>query len=288
MISTPWGKYSLNYTNILGISLIHVLSIGAFFCFSWANLTVCLVGIFLITPLGINVGYHRLLAHRSFESPNWLRHCLGFIGAMTGAGSPLFWVSMHRIHHRYSDTNSDPHNSRRGFLFSHIIHLLIESEHELDGDYLKKYVPDLLADPFLVKLNKYWIVLALGTIPLLYLAGGLGFVFWGAFLRVAITWHFMWFVNSASHMWGYRNYNTKDTAVNCWWVGLLAAGEGWHNNHHAYPSSAAHGHKWWELDQSYGIIRLFELLGWAKNVKRPPAWTKGPGCSLNQHDAEPG
>lgn len=106
--------------------------------------------------------------------------------------------------------------------------------------------------------------------------GGGPWLLWGGFFRVAATWNIMWFVNSASHMWGYRNYQTNDRTVNCWWVGLLAAGEGWHNNHHALPSSAAHGHRWWEIDQAYLLIRCFELLGLARDVKRPARAKTGP------------
>lgn len=109
----------------------------------------------------------------------------------------------------------------------------------------------------------------MATLPLLYLAGGIGWVLWGGFVRLVLTWHIMWFVNSATHKWGYRNYETDGTSTNCWWVGLLAAGEGWHNNHHAQPSCAAHGHRWWEFDQSFWIIRALEFVGLATDVKRP-------------------
>lgn len=262
-------KPGWNYTNIFWITTIHILAVGSIFFFSWTNVIALAIGIFVLAPLGINVGYHRLLCHRGFVAPRWLRNTLATIGASIGAGPPLHWVAMHRVHHRYSDTDLDPHNSRRGFWYSHILHLFVLDEHEADGSHLEKYAPDMMSEPYMVWLNKNWLFLALATLPALYLIGGIGLVFWGAFLRIVCTWHLMWFVNSASHMWGYRNYETKDRTVNCWWVGLLAAGEGWHNNHHANPSCAAHGHKWWEFDQSFWIIRAFEAVGWAKEVKRP-------------------
>jgi len=126
-----------------------------------------------------------------------------------------------------------------------------------------------MKDPYLFFLNRRGIWLAVAVLPLLYWAGGLPWLLWGAFMRTAVTWHIMWFVNSATHKWGYRNYETNDQATNCWWVGLLAAGEGWHNNHHAQPACAAHGHRWWEFDPSFLFIRALETMGLAWDVKRP-------------------
>ncbi|RYY72074.1 MAG: acyl-CoA desaturase [Chitinophagaceae bacterium] len=254
------------------MTLVHVVAFGALFLFSWENLAIALFGLFVLAPLGINVGYHRLLTHRAFVAPRWVMRSLATLGAVIGAGPPLHWVAMHRVHHRYSDTELDPHNATRGFWYSHMFHLFFQDPHEAgEADYIRKYAPDLNADPYLRWLNKSWLVLALLTLPALYLVGGLGFMLWGGFVRIVLTWHVMWFVNSASHRWGYRNYETKDLTVNCWWVGILAAGEGWHNNHHANPSCAAHGHRWWEFDLSYMIIRGMEVFGLARNVKRPPS-----------------
>ncbi len=264
------SKPGLNHVNIFWITSIHIVALASIFYFSWTNLIVCLVGVFLLAPLGINVGYHRLLCHRAFVADTWLRNSLAVLGVLLGAGPPMHWVAMHRMHHRYSDTDKDPHNSNLGFWYSHILHLFRKDEQEASGNYLERYAPDLAADPFMVKLNRYWIWLAFATLPALYFVGGLGLVLWGGFLRLMFTWHIMWFVNSASHMWGYRNYPTRDKTVNCWWVGILAAGEGWHNNHHAIPNCAAHGHKWWEFDISFQFIRLFEFFGWVRDVKRPP------------------
>ncbi|HEY8278587.1 MAG TPA: fatty acid desaturase [Bdellovibrionota bacterium] len=258
-----------NYSNIFWISLVHLLALGAFFFPAWENTVILFIGIFVLAPLGINVGYHRLLTHKGFTAPNWLRYSLATIGSLVGGGPPIHWAAMHRAHHRYSDTAKDPHDSRRGFWYSHVFHLFLMEDLEANKDYTAIYTPDLIKEPYLVFLEKYGIALATAMLPLLYLAGGWAWVFWGGFLRTACIWHIMWLVNSASHMWGYRNYETKDNTVNCWWVGLLAAGEGWHNNHHAQPSVAKHGHRWWELDLSYMIIRSFELAGIISEVKRP-------------------
>ncbi len=261
----------LNYKNIFWISLVHVLALGAFFYPGWENAALLAVFVFVIAPLGVNVGYHRLLTHRGFTTPSWLRYTLATIGTLIGAGPPIHWAAMHRLHHRYSDTDADPHNASRGFWYSHILHLFVLDEAEKDVNYVEIYAPDLVKEPYLVFLNKHGLWLAVAFLPLLYLAGGWAWVFWGGFLRTACLWHIMWFVNSASHMWGYRNYETNDLTVNCWWVGLLAGGEGWHNNHHAYPSVARHGHRWWEFDISFLMIRAFALLGLVRDIKLPAA-----------------
>ncbi len=258
-----------NYTNIFWILAVHLLALAAIPYFTWSALAVMLCGVFLIAPLGINVGYHRLLTHKSFTTRPLVRNVLVTLGSLVGAGPPIYWAAMHRVHHRHSDTDQDPHNARKGFWYSHVLHLFLADEQTTDQDCLTTYAPDLMKDPYLVFLNRYGIWLAVAMLPLLYLAGGLSWLLWGGFVRTALTWHIMWFVNSASHKWGYRNYDTNDTTVNCWWVGLLGAGEGWHNNHHAYPSCAAHGHRWWEFDQSFLIIRAMESLGLASDVKLP-------------------
>jgi len=264
-------KPGLNYPNIFWISMVHIVALFAIPYFSWANLTVALVGLFLLAPLGINIGYHRLLTHRGFQTSNFFRNFLVTIAAATGGGPPIHWAAMHRVHHRYSDTEKDPHNSTKGFWYSHILHLFVMDDHEDGGNHLEKYAPDLMSDPYLNWLNRNWLWLALSVLPILYLIGGVGLLLWGSFVRIVLMWHAMWFVNSASHMWGYRNYETRDRTVNCWWVGILAAGEGWHNNHHANPACAGHGHKWWEFDLSYLMIRGFEALGLVWDVKHPPS-----------------
>ena len=253
-----------NTTNLFWLSAVHLLAFSALFFFSWSALAVALAGVFVLGPIGINVGYHRLLTHKSFNSSLFLRDALVTVGTLIGAGPPIHWAAMHRVHHRFSDTAQDPHDSTRGFWYSHVLHLF-----EVDGHEDSTYAPDLMKDRYLVFLNRYGIWLALAILPLLYWAGGVSWLLWGGFVRTTLTWHIMWFVNSASHMWGYRNYDTKDLTRNCWWVGLLAAGEGWHNNHHAQPSCAAHGHRWWEFDQSFLIIRVLEVLGLATDVTRP-------------------
>lgn len=268
MIATQSTR-ALNRPNLFWIISIHLLALAAIPFFSWTNLACAAFGVFVLAPIGINVGYHRMLSHRAFNAIPWVRYALVTLGALIGAGPPLHWAAMHRVHHRHSDSHLDPHDSTRGFWYSHILHLFVIDEHEEGQNHLATYAPDLMKEPYLVWLNKHWLWLAFAVLPLLYLIGGIGLVLWAGFVRIVCTWHIMWFVNSAAHMWGYRSYDTQDRARNNWWVALLAAGEGWHNNHHAHPASAAHGHRWWELDQSYWFIAMLERLGLAYDVKRP-------------------
>ena len=258
----------LQLTNIFFLALAHALALSLFH-FSPKALGLCLGGVFILAPLGINLGFHRLLTHRSLKTPKWLEYILVTLGAVIGGGPPLHWVAEHRLHHRFSDSQSDPHDATEGFWHSHIAHLFYHKAFEDQQDQWTEYIPDLITDRYYRFLNKAWIPLALLVLVPLYWWGGVSYVLWAGFVRFILTMHIMWLVNSASHLWGYRNYETRDAATNCWWVGIFAAGEGWHNNHHAYPTSAAHGHHWWEFDLTYGIICLLERLGLATEVKRP-------------------
>ena len=264
----------LHYPNIFWIAFAHLMVIAAIPFFTWKAFGVCLFGIFVLAPLGVNLGFHRLLTHRSLKVPKWMEYTFATFGAMIGGGPPLHWVAEHRLHHRYSDLPDDPHNSRQGFWHAHITHLFYHKDFEDIEEQWMKYVPEMRNDKYFLFLNKYWIFLSVLTLVGLYFWGGIPFVMWGGFVRVVIMLHITWFVNSASHMWGYRRYKTRDNSVNNWWVGILAAGEGWHNNHHAYPNSAAHGHKWYEFDVTYLWISLFEKLGLATDVKRPAHFSK--------------
>ncbi len=259
--------FVIHRSNVFWILTVHVLALAAIPFFTWSLFWVAMVGVFIVAPLGINMGYHRLLTHQAFRSPNWLTYTLVTIGAALGGGAPIYWAAAHRAHHHFSDQEGDPHNSRRGFWYSHVLHLFNFTSEESTGSEVKKYASDLTKDTYLVWLNKNWLWFAVATIPLAYALGGVGLVLCGVFFRLALMWNIMWFVNSASHKWGYQTYKTNDETRNCWWVGLLAAGEGWHNNHHAFPRCAAHGRKWWEMDTTYMMIRGLEKMGIISHVK---------------------
>lgn len=263
-------KLRKNWGNIIGISVIHILALAAIPFFNWKAFTVCLILFFVISPIGITLTYHRLLSHRAFKVPLWLEYVLATIGAFSGQGPLLIWVAEHRVHHRFSDSANDPHSARHGgFWWSHVIHLFYHKEIEDNRSLWSRYIPDLVEHKYYHILSKYNFLIALSIAMPLYYLGGLPFVMWGLFMRVALMLHVTWFVNSATHKWGYRNFETRDDSSNVWWVALLAAGEGWHNNHHAQSNCAAHGRMWWEFDLTWQMIKALEFVGLATNVKYP-------------------
>ncbi|MGH9784310.1 MAG: acyl-CoA desaturase [Terriglobia bacterium] len=249
---------------------IHLAALAAFWHSTWAAVGVCLLLHWLCGGLGICVGYHRLLTHRSFRCPKPLEYAFATLGALSLQGAPIEWVSHHRQHHQFPDQHGDPHSARRSFWWSHMVWIIWDhSDPSLQDDVEKRYVPDLLRVPFYRFLNWGYVPITLLLAGLLYWLGGWPFVIWGIFVRVVLTYHCTFLVNSASHTFGYRTFPTDDLSTNCWWVSLLAYGEGWHNNHHAFPTSARHGFKPSEVDPSFWFIRLMEKAGIARDVRLP-------------------
>jgi stearoyl-CoA desaturase (delta-9 desaturase) len=266
----PQAKLKPHWGNIAGIALVHIMSIVAFFYFSWSALVLAFVMYAIISPIGITLTYHRLLSHRAFKVPRWLEYTLATFGALSGQGPVLIWCAEHRLHHRHSDTENDPHSARHGgFWWSHMNHLFFHKEFEDNEQKWSKLVPDLYSQKYYHFLSKYNSLIALSVAPVLYYFGGWQFILWGMFVRITFMLHITWFVNSATHRWGYRNFNTKDDSGNVWWVAIFAAGEGWHNNHHAEAHCAAHGRMWWEFDLTWQMIKFLKFVGLATNVKMP-------------------
>ena len=260
-------KLSFDWPTFIYIASIHLVALLAFFpqFFSWSAVGVALIMHWVTGGLGVTLGFHRLLTHRSLEVPKWLEYFFVFCGILSAQGSVIDWVGLHRIHHKYSDNNPDPHDSNQGFWWSHIGWML----HEIPADKeISKYTQDINSDPVYQFFSNYFILIQVAFGLFLYALGGWPFVIWGVFVRLVVVFHCTWFVNSATHKFGYRTFNSKDQSRNCWWVALLTYGEGWHNNHHAYQYSARHGMQWWELDITWMTIRFLEILGLAKNVKR--------------------
>jgi len=248
-----------------GIAIVHAGALFAPFTFTWSAFWVFFVLQFLTGLLGITLCYHRLLAHRSFQVPKWLEYTLTVCGALALQGGPIKWVATHRVHHAFSDRPQDPHSPNRGFWWAHMLWLFAYDEILDHPTKSRRYAPELARDPvhrFIEKTSTLHTVL-LGI--LLLAAGGLPWLVWGLFFRTAFVYHATWLVNSAAHLWGYQSYDTNEGSRNNWWVALMSYGEGWHNNHHAYLHSAAHGLRWWELDVTYFAIRV---LGWMKLATR--------------------
>jgi stearoyl-CoA desaturase (delta-9 desaturase) len=222
---------------------------------------------YVATGLGISMGYHRLHTHRSYKVPLWLEYTFAVCGALTLEGGPIFWVATHRLHHQFSDLPGDPHSPRDGAFWSHVGWILFGETNHNNTKMMSRYAPDLAKHRFYVWLNDYhWIPITVVGLALLA-TGGLPLMLWGVCLRVVAGLHATWLVNSATHMWGKRRFATRDDSRNTWWVAIISFGEGWHNNHHAYPTSARHGLAWYEFDPSWLLVKALRFFGVAKAVQ---------------------
>jgi len=264
----------------VGLAVASVLCWGR--GFTWVELGL-LLGMYALTAVGITVGFHRLFSHRSFETTWLVRFILAALGSMAVQGPLLKWVAFHRLHHRHSDERGDPHSPHaygRGVLgvLRGLWHAHLGWIFRPDPPDLYRYVKDLVRDgPARVASALFPLWVAVG----LLVPAGLGFLItgewmgallgliWGGLVRIFFVHHVTWSINSVCHLWGRQPYPSHDESRNNFVFGVLALGEGWHNNHHAFPASARHGLKWWEIDLSYWIIRGLALLGLAWNVRVP-------------------
>jgi fatty-acid desaturase len=279
------GKWIKEY--VIAFSIYHTMALLAFvpWFFSWAGVITALLGVYVFGTLGINLCYHRLLTHRSFACPKWLEHFLAILGVCSLQDTPARWVGVHRMHHQHSDESEDPHSPLAGFLWGHMGWLLVPNKELQRWDLYERYARDLLRDKFYRGLEKQqlWVWINVGQWVAFFLAGFIGgyiatfnwmdalqmgasIMIWGVFVRTVLVWHITWSVNSVTHIWGYRNYKTDENSKNNILVGLISNGEGWHNNHHAQPRTAAHGHRWWEFDVTYITIQFLSLVGLAWNI----------------------
>lgn len=272
-------------TPFVGLLVAIIASWGI--AFDWVQFGV-FVGMVYATSIGVTVGYHRLFTHQSFKTGRVMRYILGALGSMAVQGAVLEWCGTHRRHHQHSDRPEDPHSpyvhgeeswgagiwgTIRGFYYSHVGWLF---RRRLKG--LGRYTPDLRADRVTRAVNAqfYWLVLAglvipaviAGLLTLSLYGAFLGFL-WGGMVRILLVHHITWSVNSVCHLWGTRPFRTGDQSRNNPVVGVLALGEGWHNNHHAFPTSARHGLTWWQFDPSYLLILAMKKIGLVWDVRTP-------------------
>jgi stearoyl-CoA desaturase (Delta-9 desaturase) len=257
----------LNWPTATTFALFHLGAVAALFTFSWTSLAAAVFLYWMATGLGISMGYHRLHTHRSYRVPVFLERFFAVCGALTLEGGPISWVAIHRIHHQKSDQPGDPHTPRDGAWWAHMGWILFGQTNHNNTRGLAKYAPDLAKHRFYVWLNNYhWApTVVLGLLLLTF--GGLSLMLWAVCLRVVFGLHATWLINSATHMWGARRFATRDDSRNNWWVALITFGEGWHNNHHAHPTSARHGLAWYEFDPSWIQIRFLSFLGIAKSIR---------------------
>jgi stearoyl-CoA desaturase (delta-9 desaturase) len=285
---------------LLGLAAAVVLLWGAPFYWTYAGL---LIVMYTLSSVGIGVGYHRHFTHKSFETTPAVRYILAVLGSFAAEGPVIKWVASHRMHHQHADQPGDPHSPHvagishtgagshddhdphdhhdhrgvlsvlRGFWHAHIGWFA-----EPDPPNLLRYVPDLVKEREVVAADRsflLWVVISLllpavlgGVLTQSWWGVLLGFL-WGGLVRVFLVHHVTWSVNSVCHLWGTRPYATRDQSRDNPILGVLAFGEGWHNAHHAFPTSARHGLKWWKLDINYLTIRALAALGLAWNIRVP-------------------
>jgi fatty-acid desaturase len=261
-------KYQFNWLIASFLALFHVGAIAALFFFTWNALFVAILLYWVSAIVGIGLAYHRLLTHRSFQTPKWFEYVLTICAVTAVEGGPLLWVATHRMHHQFTDVEGDPHSPREGKWWAHAGWILVGNALRQDDSTLERYVPDLAQDKFHVWITEFHFVPTIILGIVLFLAGGWPFLLWGIFMRTVAGYHATWLINSATHIWGSRRFRTRDRSTNNWWVAVLTLGEGWHNNHHAHPASARHGMKWYEFDSNWYVILLLERLGLASHIQR--------------------
>jgi stearoyl-CoA desaturase (Delta-9 desaturase) len=249
----------------------------------WTDLAI-LASMYVTTALGVTVGYHRLLTHRAFDAPRPIRYALAATGQMAVQGSVIDWVADHRKHHAFTDEEGDPHSPHhdhggglrgalRGLWYAHMGWLFETQGHAAK----RRYARDLVEDPIMRRISKSFPLFILLGLALPFglgyaltgtLAGALTGLLWGGFVRVFLVHHVTWSINSVCHFFGTRRFETDDHSTNVFWLALPSMGESWHHNHHAFPRSARHGLRWWEVDPSALVISAMERVGLARNVVR--------------------
>jgi len=266
---------------------IHVLALSVLLpsIFVWWGILLVLTGNFIFGSLGVNLGYHRMLTHRSVRFPLLLERLWVLLAVCCLEGSPLWWACVHRIHHQYSDQPGDPHSPSTSLFWGHMQWIFTVDPQRLSLETYAKYIPDLVHDPFLRWLHRrhtWFLVYVVHAILIAGIGFGIGFLVndnlaaavlfgtqvfvWAVLVRTAYVWHVTWLVNSFSHRWGYRSYDTDDQSRNNFIVALLTNGEGWHNNHHAAPRACSQGHRWWEIDLTFIVVQMLQSIGLAYDL----------------------
>jgi len=260
----------LDLWNSIPFFAAHAVAIVApfFLPFSW-KLVGLAVLLYYARMAGTTIGYHRYASHRGFKTSRVFQFVFAFWAQTSAQKGMLWWAAHHRNHHKYSDQPEDPHSPQRGFWWSHLGWIVCKFDFDV-REMEARYAPEMVADPVHRVLNRIHVLPNILLGLALYAWGGWSFVVWGIFLRLVVVLHGTWFVNSAAHTFGYRTYDTPEGSTNCWWVGLVAWGEGWHNNHHAFQRSARHGHQWWEVDATWAVISGLKAMGLATDVQLLP------------------
>jgi stearoyl-CoA desaturase (delta-9 desaturase) len=265
-LGRTWAKTDAIYGAFM--LAMHGLALAAPWTASWKMVGLFFATYFVSGCLGITLSFHRQLSHRAFATPKWLEYALAYCGVLAVQGDPLEWASSHRFHHLHCDTPLDPHSPYEGLWWSHAGWLL---DHDATMRRVgpRGNVGDLESQRFYTWIRDTYPLHVAAQFLALYALGGFPALVWGGALRIVWVYHVTWFVNSVCHVWGTQPYDAGDLSRNNWWVGILAFGEGWHNNHHAFEFSARHGLEWWQVDMTWWVVRALQAVGLATNVKLP-------------------
>jgi stearoyl-CoA desaturase (delta-9 desaturase) len=254
----------IEWRTVIPLVAVHLLPLGAI----WTGVTafdlwLCF-GLYVTRMFFVTAGYHRLLAHNSYRTSRWFRFALLFGAVSSGQGGPLWWAGWHRHHHNHADTDADLHAPAHGFWHAHLGWML-SSRHSKTPDHL---VGDLARDPALVWLDTYHFVPPLLLAALVWGLFGLSALLIGVFLSTALLYHGTFFINSLTHRIGTQRFDTGDESRNSWVLALITLGEGWHNNHHHRPSACRQGVRWYELDITWLVLKVFGALGLVWGMRR--------------------
>jgi len=265
-IPLPNGN-KINWPTSVILVFLHIGAVAALFMFSWKAFLVAVALHWMAVGWGISLGYHRLHTHQSYQCPLWLQYFFAVCGTLTLEGGPMFWVGTHRVHHAKSDQPGDPHSPREGAFWSHMGWIIFGETNHNDSKFMAKYAPDLAKHKFYWWLNTYhWVPVTLTGVAL-YALGGMPMFLWGFCFRIVYGLHVTWLINSATHIFGKRRFETTDDSRNSFILAVLTFGEGWHNNHHAHQTSARHGLAWHELDISWLTLKLMRAVGLAWGIR---------------------
>lgn len=264
-VQGPWQRQTvlsaaLYWTIHASCLLAFVTGVGGF------EIALCL-GLFWLRLFGITGGYHRYFSHRAFKTSRAFQFILALVGCAATQKGPLWWASHHRRHHAYSDQPGDVHSPREGFWHAHQGWIF---SGRFDATEVAR-IPDLLAFPELVWLDRWHVVAPLALAGACFAVGGLPGLVWGFCISTTLLWHATYTINSLSHRFGSQRYATGDDSRNNLWLALLTLGEGWHNNHHHYMASARQGFFWWEIDLTYYVLRGLAAVGIVWDLREPPA-----------------
>ena len=264
---------------VIGMLVFHLACLGAYFTGTSVTALIVAFVMYTVRGMGVTAGFHRLLAHRSFKTHRFTQFLFALAGSLAVQGGPLWWVAHHREHHAETDTDEDIHSPvTRGMWQAHMGWMMTHEAFNEKGTNSR----DLHKFPEIKFLQRHYVWLIVGQIVALYGLGsllnqlypalgtsGAQLVVWGFFISTVFTWHVTFMVNSVCHRWGGRPYDTGDASTNNFLIGILAFGEGWHNNHHMYANSARHGLRWWQLDVTWYLLRTMQALGLVWDVKLP-------------------